>query len=328
MKPAVINNIIPKTTFCDVCKIDIDTHNFNGHVNAKKHKNKLKQVADNPSPVASGSNTPLTNTTAPPSQSVVQNKININYCDLCKVNVPPGGMAIHEAGRPHKTKVTAEIKSALNQLKSEISKLTVADKKITLKSDIPSTSKANPGSPVKNTVKALTKEEKLLIYRNQICASSPTEATCLVCNLKVPNLDNKIIEHVESAKHTIATEVLLNKNQITKTSLMFYYCKLCKVTFSIFIRHVKDVDHNAKMILSSEPINKIDLRKYVYEEPLNVDNLALANRIVYQDLLEKNKIIRLNATSFYCAVCSVNLSRINEIDHMLGERHKSMNSNK
>ncbi|XP_075969826.1 uncharacterized protein LOC142972510 [Anticarsia gemmatalis] len=295
---------ITPRTYCDACKIYIDSHNYSSHINSKKHKLKHNTVVPENKPAVQ-----------PQKEATVDTS---SFCKLCQVHVPKGGMGVHERGKPHKNRLMSRI----NDVDSRPTTIEKTAKAIaSAVKNLPSTSKANPAVPQKT--KELTIDEKMAEYMKQMEYFSETELDCMVCEVKIPNYDLHVVEHVEGAKHRSAVEVLLSENKTIRLSTNMYYCETCKIQFDDFIDHFEEnVDHIEAKLLSADKIDKDELIEYVHDWPENGSSLAFAYRRIYDQLLKKNRILKLSETSYYCGVCLINLTRISEIDHMFGERHK------
>lgn len=165
-----------------------------------------------------------------------------------------------------------------------------------------------------------TVEEKLNAYLKQFIVNKNV-LKCLICsNCNVPYSNYNIITHVEGRPHSEACANFLRNNCLTMKSLSVYYCSLCKKSTDDFVDHVKL--HVKRKPVPKRLDKKHKFIKYVHEDPLNASPEAIQCRKEYKVCLQKNQIVLRSNNRYHCNICSLTMSRISEIYHMFGERHR------
>ncbi|KAH9635917.1 hypothetical protein HF086_002477 [Spodoptera exigua] len=141
---------------------------------------------------------------------------------------------------------------------------------------------------------------------------------CEICPLEFRN-DNKIvIKHMEGDVHQTYEKTLFQFHRVEKKSKS-YFCGFCKENIIDILGHIQNKEH-VLMLQANKKINKTEMVKYLYETH-GINPTALLYEKLYGNLLLHNSVSKIDANKYYCDICSVYFNRVNEIGHILGERH-------
>ena len=364
------NSVLPtentNTFMCTLCNLTVHKNAVKSHVVTNTH---LIKKAQNFSDKNITQKSVTVNTDAAKMNNRNVNSAPVSpkdseYCDVCDVTLPMGGRKIHEAGKPHKQRLSQlcgnDNKTKGNTVEIDSSSSSsYTENENSATSFNSSTQSVSEGTMdeyyeqlefadnLENEVRCkicfiympyvdsfiidhmeseshinLATVEKLKYYNKFLyfTETDPTRVICKICCVYIPNSDRNVIEHMEGRKHEEAETGLFEFHSVREDD-PGYICECCDIRTTDLIEHINGKSHTMTY-LQTRDIDKNVMRRCIYEEESD-DFVTLRYKDLYNNLLKHCGIYKLNDTAHFCGVCQIQLGRICEIDHVLGDRHFS-----
>ncbi|XP_022833780.1 uncharacterized protein LOC111361613 [Spodoptera litura] len=161
--------------------------------------------------------------------------------------------------------------------------------------------------------------EKMQLYMLFIRFCEPRHIVeCEICPLEFRNKNEIIIKHMESEEHEMYETSLFEFHGIVKY-YRSYNCSYCDKKVIDVIGHIYSKYHILTLQIEKQ-FNKEEMIKYLYERRA-VNPRAMIYEKLYTNFVTHNCVTKADVHTFHCRLCNKYFKRVNEIHHILGNRH-------
>lgn len=316
---------VTATEFCELCKVRVPFGGKQIHVNGNPHRSKIAQLnAANKNDIKPNENKveidPKPSTSANTGNTNSNNRIIDSVASASSMS----SLSLHCNSTEHEDEkidayydMTEFVDENRTKVRCKICSVIINFVEINIVEHMEGKNHAANKKKIDEYKKQkFDRYNKLLFYAD----IEKTKQKCQICDVSISDSEINILEHMEGKNHEFAENELLKFHTITRESSEFI-CKCCGIRTTDYTEHVNSKNHTLEFIKKYD-IDRKEMRKYVYEDDVN-NSVARLYRVLYRNLLRHNGIYKLDDVYHYCCLCQINLGRISEIDHALGERHMS-----
>ncbi|KAJ8704991.1 hypothetical protein PYW08_012311 [Mythimna loreyi] len=207
-----INN---REHYCKICNQTMPKNALGLHVTSKLHLKKktydpflLSNISPNKTNVNVNTNNTSNVSSSPGSDGRVS---TYEYCEICKVKVPPGGMKIHVNGKPHK-RLISQLNNENKTQKPKENRARVGEPvpstsgssatNIRLSDNSPRASSTHHSLPSSSNAPVHVSNETQINYDLvEFVNLARTKIRCKICHVKIVFKDGIVKEHMESRTH-------------------------------------------------------------------------------------------------------------------------------